>query len=101
MSAIWTVQNISSVPSFEGKENVVATITVLASDVSSYGQVVGIDYSNVGNNPNFKPWDQLSKEEVLSWAKAALGVERVAKIEQDITQPTLQPQPQSTLPWNN
>ena len=101
MSVVWTVQNMTSVPSYEEKQNVVATVTISATDVSSYGQTVGIDYSNVGNAPDFKPWDELSEKEVLSWAKAALGVERVAKIEEDVAFPYPETNTQPPLPWSN
>jgi len=101
MSAVWTIQNMTSVPLYEGKQDVVATVTVLVTDVSSYGQIVGIDYSNVGNEPNFTPWDQLTQDEVLTWTKASLGAERVAKIEADVALPIPEPTPQPPIPWGN
>lgn len=101
MSATWTIQGIQSIPVYEGKTNVVANVTVVVNDVGRYSQTVGVDYSNVGDDPNFKPWQQLTQDEVLSWVKASLGPERVARIEQDVKLPSPEPISSPPLPWSN
>jgi len=99
MAAVWTVQTIESLPVYEGKTEVVANVTVLVTDVGNFSQKVGIDYSNVSNDPNFTPWSQLTQEEVISWVKSSLGPEMVEKIERDVALPNPEPIPSPPLPW--
>jgi hypothetical protein len=63
-------------------------------------------YGSVGfNDPdptNFTPYDQLTKEQVVSWVKGALGEEQVASVEESLAnqiEKKLNPTDASGIPW--
>ncbi|MBT5234632.1 MAG: hypothetical protein HOM18_04985 [Candidatus Marinimicrobia bacterium] len=85
MSAIWKVDNIESIPLFEGKENVAKNVYITVTDATTYSQKVGIDFSGVGTATNYIAWDSMKEDTVIAWVKSSLGDEMVAKIEADVS----------------
>lgn len=105
MSANWKIAALEAYPQAEGQVDVVFTIhwrAELSQDdktASNYGSV-GVTY--VAGSP-FTPFASLTEEQVVGWAKEALGAEKVAQIEAslatqlaDLLNPTVVSPP---LPW--
>lgn len=70
-------------------------------NASGYGAV---NFKEVVDKPDYKPFNKLTSDEVISWVKNALGAEKIAKIEASIaTQISYQAAPRiitPPLPWN-
>jgi hypothetical protein len=101
----WTIDALEAYPQAEGQTDVVFTIhwrAELSQDektTSNYGSV-GVTYK--AGDP-FTPFAELTQDQVIGWAKAALGDESVATIEaglqsqlQSLLNPTVVT---PTLPW--
>ena len=85
MPAIWKVENIESISLFGGKENVAKNVYITVTDVNTYSQKVGIDYSGVGTATNYIEWDSMKENTVIAWVKASLGDDMVSKIETNVS----------------
>lgn len=73
------------------------------------GQHSGTVYGSLGlptndpTDPGFVPYDQITKEQAISWVKEAMGAEQVAAHEANITAQIEQqkaPATASGTPWN-
>lgn len=105
MSATWTIDSLK-VASSEQRQNIVfeifwrASKTQDALSATNYGSVT---VSYVEGDP-FTPFEELTLDQVIGWAKAALGEEKVAEIEAGIEaefQQLLNPTVLSpALPWS-
>ena len=101
----WTIAALEAYPQAEGQTDVVFTIhwrAELSQDdktASNYGSVA-VKYT--AGEP-FTPYAELTQDQVIGWAKAALGEEAVANIEsglQSQLQFLLNPTTVSpSLPW--
>ena len=105
MSANWKIAALEAYPQAEGQVDVVFTIhwrAELSQDdktASNYGSV-GVTYA--AGSP-FTPFASLTEDQVVGWAKEALGTEKVAQIEaglvsqlENLLNPTVVSPP---LPW--
>jgi len=102
----WKIAALEAYPQAEGQTDVVFTIhwrAELSQDdktASNYGSV-GVKYT--AGEP-FTPFEELSEDKVVGWAKAALGEEKVSKIEANLSaqlEALLNPVSISpALPWN-
>jgi hypothetical protein len=101
MTAVWTVTEIDELPTYEGKTRVVANVGVIVSDVSTWTQKVGLNYSSVGTDPNYTDWGDLTQDQILTWVKASLGADMVAHVEAQVAQEPPSPDMVETnnLPW--
>jgi hypothetical protein len=83
MSATWTIAALDAYPQAEGQQDVIFTIHWRASlsqddkTAESYGSV---PVTYVAGDP-FTPYADLTQDQVVGWAKNALGAEKVAGIE--------------------
>lgn len=101
----WTIAALEAYPQAEQQTNVVFAVhwrAELSQDdktASNYGSV-GVTY--VAGEP-FTPFAELTQDQVVGWAKEALGADRVAEIETGLAsqlQSLLNPTSISpALPW--
>jgi hypothetical protein len=102
MSALWKIENMEVLPTFQGKENVVKTVhwrALLESEtsdhvVSSYGSIS----LPVKDLTPFTEFEDLTEAEVVAWVKAQIP--NVAYIESSLAQQLadLENPPVVTLP---
>lgn len=101
----WKIEQMEAYPEKDGFSDVVFTVhwRVNAAD----GNYSATSYGSVGvqldTTQNFTPYNQLTKEQVVSWVKDALGTEQVTQIESGLegqienlkNPPVVRPE----LPW--
>lgn len=103
----WTIAQMDAYPKYEEYNNVVFTVHWRLDGVE--GEYSGGVYGSVGLTLNpentFKPYEELTKDEVISWVKDVLGVEQVTSYETSVSEqinsqitPTSVTMP---LPWNS
>jgi hypothetical protein len=79
----YDIASLECKPEINGVENIVETVhwTVKAVDgdysVGAYGSV----RLTVDEAANFEPYEDLTKEEIVTWTKDALGEEAVTRLE--------------------
>jgi hypothetical protein len=106
----WSIQGISTLPTYNNDTNVVTTITynVVATDsdsgntskvfgtVNTYTLVTGVD---------FIPFETLTESVVIGWAQTILGPTQIQKIQDslayNIVVQIAPPVGVETLPWAN
>lgn len=80
----WTVEQLRTAPALEGLENVVLCIdwrcTAMAED-GAFSTCYGIVELPFPDPQGFLPYDQLTESTAVDWAKTALGVDEVERIE--------------------
>lgn len=81
----WIVEHMEAYKSAENKENVIFSVSwrIIAGDLitaTAYGTTT-IQYDE---NSYFIPYNQLTKDIVISWVKNVLGEERVASFEKTL-----------------
>jgi hypothetical protein len=102
----WTIAALEAYPQAEQQTNVVFAVHWRAE--LSEGEVTASNYGSVGvtyvAGEPFTPFAELTQDQVVGWAKEALGAERVAEIEAGLAsqlQSLLNPVSISpALPWN-
>ena len=102
----WNIVAMNCKPDVNGMLDyvVVAHWTLTATDGTYTGSVYGTASFEVDpERTDYKPYDQLTLEEVVAWTQAALGIEQVASYEANIASqleaqinPTIVTPP---LPW--
>lgn len=82
MSHVWTVAALDYTVSSGGKTNVVGTVHWRAS--KTQGDDVAEVYGSIGladPGDTFIEWGNITEENAIAWAKAALGSDEVARLE--------------------
>lgn len=102
MDYVWKVDRIDCHPKVGKTSDVVHTValTITGND-GTYSDATATSVGiTVGSGP-FKALSKLTHDEVLGWARAALGTAGVAQIEDEIAQRLANRHPVSTpdLPW--
>jgi len=80
----WNIVALNCKPDVNGMLDYVVTShwTLTASDGTYTGSVYGTASFEVDpERTDYKPYDQLTLEEVIAWTKASLGEEQVASLE--------------------
>jgi hypothetical protein len=105
ISYTWFIDSLPNYPSAEGQENVIFQVnwTLTGTDgqyTASEKGGTGVTY--VAGQP-YTPYNQLSKEEVLSWVQAIMPAETLALYEGWIADSIEQQKNQviNPLPWGN
>ena len=102
----WGIVALNCKPDVNGMLDYVVTShwTLMATDGTYTGSVYGTASFEVDpERTDYKPYDQLTLEEVIAWTKASLGEEQVASLEFNVLSqieaqinPTIVTPP---LPW--
>ena len=114
MAAIWSIVNLDRQLSIDDKADVVTTVhwqvvdleTVGSGDdaIKHYGSrygSVGLDTSDLSS---FTPYEDITEENAIAWAKAAMGDDQVAQYEQSVAnqiQESKTPTTGTGRPWND
>jgi len=114
MSISWKILKLETVPSLEGQTDVATTSTIVCywdycDGKMSYRtqKVVGLNCDNVGTDPNFVDYANITEAQALTWTKAALSdgpVDLVAMMEAEVQAAhdsvvNPQPAPPAPVPW--
>ena len=101
----WNIVAMDAYPQHEGETDVVFTVhwTLTGTDGTYTGYVYGSVGVTYDSSSAFTPYAQLTQDQVIGWAKEALGAEQVtnyeanvtAQIENQINPPVVTP----PLPW--
>ena len=86
MAVTWDVAALDATKTIGSLSDVVTTVHWTASD--SDGDHTGSSYGSVGlaaaNSSSFTAYADISKDNAIAWAKAALGSDEVTRIETGI-----------------
>ena len=83
----WNIVALNCKPDVNGMLDYVVTShwTLMATDGTYTGSVYGTASFEVDpERTDYKPYDQLTLEEVIAWTKASLGEEQVASLESNV-----------------
>ena len=104
MAVTWNVVSLDSTKTVGSLSDVVTTVHWTASDVD--GQHTGSSYGSVGlaeaQSESFTAYKDITKDNAIAWAKAALGSDEVTAIETKITAQITEsktPTVSSGVPW--
>jgi hypothetical protein len=78
----WSLQNVDLLDSHEGNEDVVYRVVwqcVATSDSGKTKSQIGVVELDVDNITDFKPADQVTKEQIIEWVKSKVAVAVVEK----------------------
>jgi hypothetical protein len=103
----YDIASLECKPELNGVENIVETVHWLVQAVdgnyseSAYGAIK----LTIDEAASFKPYEDLTKPEIIAWAKTAIGQDGIAQIEasladeieKKINPPIVKP----PLPWGN
>jgi len=105
MAVTWDVVALDATKTVGSLSDVVTEIHWTASDAD--GDHIGSSYGSVGlaeaDSKSFKAYDDITLDDAIAWAKAALGADKVTSIETSIaTQITESKTPTTTtgVPWS-
>ena len=105
MAVIWDVVALDATKTVGSLSDVVTNIHWTASDTD--GEHTGYSYGTVGlaqaDNASFTAYSDITKDNAITWAKAALGADQVSTIETSIAaQITESKTPTKTtgVPWS-
>ena len=86
MAVTWDVVALDATKTVGSLSDVVTTVHWTASDAD--GDHIGSSYGSVGladaNSGSFTAYADITKDNAVAWAKAALGAEEVTRIETSI-----------------
>ena len=104
MAVTWNVVSLDSTKTVGSLSDVVTTVHWTASDVD--GQHIGSSYGSVGlaeaQSESFTAYKDITKDNAIAWAKAALGSDEVTAIETKISEQITEsktPTVSSGVPW--
>jgi hypothetical protein len=104
----WSIQGMSTLPTYNNDSNVVTSITynvtATDSDTAKYSKIFGtINTYALKTGVAFIPFENLTEDVVVGWAKSILGDEQVQKIQDTLAYNLLiqitPPVGVETLPW--
>jgi len=105
MAVTWDVVSLNATKTVGSLSDVVTTVHWTASDAD--GDHTGYSYGSVGlaeaDSGSFTAYADITKDNAIAWAKAALGADEVTKIETSIAaQITESKTPKATtgVPWS-
>lgn len=88
----WNVVQLDCYPDVDGEVDVVFTVhwTLTGTETQGETEYTGSVYGSVGithdAEAQFIPYNELTKEVVVGWVKAAMGAEQVAAYEANVAQ---------------
>ena len=104
MAVTWNVVSLDATKTVGSLSDVVTTVHWAASDAD--GDHTGSAYGSVGlaaaDSSSFTPYADITKENAIAWAKAALGSDEVTAIETGIAAQITEsktPTVTSGVPW--
>ena len=104
MAVTWDVNQLDSTKSVGSLSDVVTTVHWTASNTD--GDHTGYSYGSVGlaeaDSKSFTAYADITKDNAIAWAKAALGADEVTKIETSIAAQITEsktPTTSSGVPW--
>jgi hypothetical protein len=104
MAVTWDVVQLDSTKTVGSLSDVVTSVHWTASDVD--GDHIGSAYGSVGlaaaDSGSFTPYADITKDNAIAWAKAALGSDEVTAIETRIAAQITEsktPTTTSGVPW--
>ena len=104
MAVTWNVVSLDATKTVGSLSDVVTTVHWTASD--SDGEHSGSSYGSVGlaaaDSGSFIAYADITKDNAIAWAKAAIGSDQVAKIEASIAEQITEsktPTVSSGVPW--
>ena len=104
MAVTWDIATLDATKTVGSLSDVVTTVHWTASD--SDGDHTGYCYGSVGlaaaDSGSFTPYADITKDNAIAWAKAALGSDEVTKIETRIAAQITEsktPTKTSGVPW--
>ena len=104
MAVTWDVVSLDATKTVGSLSDVVTTVHWTASDAD--GDHTGSAYGSVGlaeaDSGSFTPYADITKENAIAWAKAALGSDEVTAIETGIANQITEsktPTKTSGVPW--
>ena len=82
----WTVVQMDAYPERDGKTDVVFTVhwTLTGTEAGFVGTAYGTQGVMLDPDAPFMLYVNLTQEQVVGWAKAAMGAERVAALEASV-----------------
>jgi len=101
----WDISQLQSYPSYSGQTNVVVAIHWILTGTDGVNTATrqgaaGVEYISTSQ---FKPYESLTKDEIIAWAQASLGEEGVQEaidgIDSDLKQLASQPV-FTNMPWS-
>ena len=103
----WTPERLDAYPQKDGFNDVVFVVywRVTASDGEHEATVSGSQMVELDPEGDFTPYNQLTKDQVLSWVQSSMGQGKIAEIEgyldQQIANQITPPEASPALPWGN
>jgi hypothetical protein len=91
----WNCKTVDVYPQEGGNADVVYNVHWIVNGISDTLNPEGIPYSstnigtqvlNIGDIPNFIPFDQLTNEIAVDWTKTTMGLDQVTSIEENIAE---------------
>jgi hypothetical protein len=84
----WSVQQMDCYPEYEGQIDVVFTVhwTLNGTDETYAGSVYGTVGVTLNPEATYKPFADLTQEQVIGWVQDALGEEQVAAYKANVAQ---------------
>ena len=105
MAVTWNVVSLDATKTVGSLSNVVTTVHWTASDAD--GDHTGSAYGSIGlaeaDSGSFTAYADITKDNAIAWAKAALGTDEVTRIETGIAAQITEsktPTTTSGVPWS-
>ena len=105
MTVTWNVVSLDATKTVGGLSDVVTTVHWTASDAD--GDHIGSSYGSVGlaeaDSGSFTAYADITKDNAIAWAKAALGADEVTRIETSIAAQIIESKTPTTstgVPWS-
>ncbi len=104
MAVTWNISSLNTTKTVGGLSDVVTAVHWTASDVD--GEHTGYTYGSIeladADSSSFTAYADITKENAIAWAKAALGSDQVTAIETSIAAQITEsktPTKTSGVPW--
>jgi hypothetical protein len=80
----WVIDSLDCIPSAEGQSNVVSNVhwRVNAKNDTHEATVYGTQSLTYIAKSLFTPYDKLTKDQVISWAQEAMGIDNVTRLQE-------------------
>jgi hypothetical protein len=84
----WAVVQMDAYPELNGETDVVFNVhwTLVGSEAGFVGNVYGTQPVTLDPSAPFTPYADLTQDQVIGWVQAAMGAERVAAFEANVSQ---------------
>ena len=112
MAAQWSVSNLDRQVSLDGKADVVTAVHCEVTDIDTVGsgddeitysgRVYGTIALDTSDLSSFTPYEDITEENAIAWAKAALGSDGVSKKEKAVADQITESKTPTTgtgVPW--